>query len=163
MKELMHWGTENEAVLTMMTALLTFFLGRYTSYREDYREGRKEINDTFYKPFLELYDNEHHSMAWYYTDLSLEMQNSIMEVLLTNRYKVHPRIKNKIYELDMYFSSRISPLSRNQELVDEEKEYVEKVFQSIYSYIEKEYVKNNRALYCSLAKRFYFWIIERRT
>ena len=82
MKELMHWVTENEAVLTMMTALLTFFLGRYTSYREDYREGRKEINDTFYKPFLELYDNEHHSMAWYYTDLSLEMQNSIMEILL---------------------------------------------------------------------------------
>ena len=48
MKALMHWVTENEAVLTMMTALLTFFLGRYTSYREDYREGRKEINDTFY-------------------------------------------------------------------------------------------------------------------
>ncbi|WP_281844816.1 hypothetical protein [Sellimonas catena] len=137
MKALMHWVTENEAVLTMMTALLTFFLGRYTSYREDYREGRKEINDTFYKPFLELYDNEHHSMAWYYTDLSLEMQNSIMEILLTNRYKVHPRIKNKIYELDMYFSSRISPLSRDKELVDEEKEYVEKVFQSIYSYSNK--------------------------
>ncbi len=76
-------------------------------------------------------------MAWHYTDLSLEMQNSIMEILLTNRYKVHPRIKNKIYELDMYFSSRISPLSRDQELVDEEKEYVEKVFQSIYSYSNK--------------------------
>ena len=86
-----------------------------------------------------------------------------MELLLTNRYRVHPRIKNKIYELDMYFSSRISPLSRDQELLDEEKEYVESVFQSIYSYIEKEYVKNNRALYCSLAKRVYYWIIERKS
>lgn len=95
MKALMHWVTENEAVLTMMTALLTFFLGRYTSYREDYREGRKEINDTFYKPFLELYDNEHHSMAWYYTDLSLEMQNSIMEICSQTGTRFIPESKIK--------------------------------------------------------------------
>lgn len=102
MKELMHWGTENEAVLTMMTALLTFFLGRYTSYREDYREGRKEINDTFYKPFLELYDNEHHSMAWYYTDLSLEMQNSIMEICSQTGTRFIPESKIKYEGISIY-------------------------------------------------------------
>lgn len=147
-----EWLQRNEEIWALLVPIVTFLLGRYTSYREDCREGKKELNEKFYRPFLHLYDSKHHAIAMYFAEIPLKRQNKIVELLLQYKYAVSPEITRKINELDMYFSSQLVSEQESAELNSEDKEYVENVFGKIYSYIKKEYIRNNRILYCSLSR-----------
>lgn len=66
---------------------------------------------------------------------------------------VPPRLRLKIYELDQCFSGYSQDIEQGIEMVREEKDYVEQCFNAIYNYIESQYIKNERKLYCSAWKR----------
>ena len=66
---------------------------------------------------------------------------------------VPPRLRLKIYELDQCFSGYSQDIEQGIEMVREEKDYVEQCLNAIYNYIESQYIKNERKLYCSAWKR----------
>lgn len=84
----------------------------------------------------------------------------MVKLLLDNLYMVSPVIKSKIYDLDQCFSGYSQELIQNREMSDEDKMYVEQCFMCIYNYIKKQYVKNERKLYCSFIKRIGYKIQE---
>ena len=152
--------SENEVMLVVISSIITFFVGRYTCHLDDRRNGMKDINETFYKPFLSTYMNEHHAYALFFTDLSIKGQKKMVKLLLDNSYRVAPIIKEKIVALDCCFSGYLEDIEEKKELLQEEKEYVERCFGDIYTYIEKQYRKNERRLYCSMFKRFLYKMQE---
>lgn len=133
---------DNGLIIIVLSSFITFFFGRYTSHLDDRRSAMKEINDTFYKPFLSLYKNEHHAYALFFTDLSVEVQEKIVALLLENCNRVSPYTKEKILKLDTCYSGYIEDIKSNNELLSEEKEYIECCFNKIYNYIERQYFKN---------------------
>jgi len=147
-------------VIAGVAPVLTFFLGRYTSHLDDRRSGMKDINENFYKPFMGTYLEAHHAYALYFVDLDMKYQISLVEILLHNMNRVSPRIKKKILDLDQCYSGYSEDLRNGIKISSEDKEFVEKQFAEIYSYIEKQYIKNERKLYCSLWKRFLYSIQE---
>lgn len=142
-----------EIILIEITACITFLTGRCTSHLDDYRTGMKEINNSFYKPFLSLYKNAHHAYALNFVDIDYDVQKEIIKLLLDNMEIVPPRLRLKIYELDQCFSGYSQDIEQGIEMVREEKDYVEQCFNAIYNYIESQYIKNERKLYCSAWKR----------
>lgn len=66
MKEFARIISENSLFIAALSGIITFFLGRYTSRLDDYRQGRKSLNEEFYKPFMSLYLNEHHAYALFF-------------------------------------------------------------------------------------------------
>lgn len=151
---------DNEMLIIVVSSFITFFLGRYTSHLEDRRNGMKDINETFYKPFLSLYANEHHAYALFFSDLSIDVQKKIVALLLDNCNRVSPYVKEKILTLDTCYSGYVEDIKAGKELLLGEKEYIEKYFNQINDYIEKQYQKNERKLYCSIFKRFLYAIQE---
>lgn len=97
-----------EIMLIVVTAIITFLFGRYTSYLDDRRTGMKDINNSFYKLFLSTYKNEHHAYALFFVDL------------------------------DQCFSGYSKDIENGREISDEEKKYVENGFHHIYNYYERK-------------------------
>lgn len=149
-----------EIILIVITACMTFLFGRYTSHLEDRRRGIREIDNTFYKPFLSLYKNAHHAYALFFVDIDYSVQEEIMKLLLDNVEIVPPKLRLTIYNLDQCFSGYSQDIEQGVEILQEEKEHVEKYFLAIYHYIERQYIKNERKLYCSLGRRMCFMIQE---
>lgn len=150
----------SEIAFIILTGIITFLFGRYTSYLDDRRAGRKDINESFYKPFLSLYKNEHHACALFFADLDFKVQKKLIKLLLDNTERVSPVIKMHIYDLDQYFSGYLKDFVTENDITDEDKEYVEKNFGCIYNYVEKQYIKNERKLYCSFEKRMLYKVQE---
>ncbi len=63
MTRVIDFFTNNEVLVILILSCITFLLGRYTSRLDDYRVGMKEINESFYKPFIGMYLNGHHAYA----------------------------------------------------------------------------------------------------
>lgn len=104
MHSILEFITANELVIVVVSSFVTFMFGRYTSYIEDQRVGMKDINESFYKPFLSMYLNEHHAYALYFVDLEYKVQKDIVKILLDNSNRVSPSMKRKIWDLDQCFS-----------------------------------------------------------
>ena len=145
---------------TIVTAVITFFIGRYTSRLDDRRQGLKDIDETFYKPFISLYLNAHHANAFFFVDLPLEAQDKIVELLLENRKRVPPWVERKISEIDLCYSGYSVQIKEKEENSAEDKEYIEKIFQTIFEYAEKQYGQNERKLYHNLFERVGYKISE---
>ena len=160
MEQLVGNLSGTDCVVVILSSVLTFLLGRFTTYVDDRRKGMKEINDTFYKPFLSMYLNEHHAYALEFVDLPIEVQSEMVRLLLENADKLSPVIKQKIQELDMCYSGYVKILKKKKELLGEEKEDVEKIFSCIYQYIEKEYIRNERKLYCTFIRYIWYNILD---
>lgn len=142
-----------EIVLILITGFITFLLGRCTSHLDDYRAGMKEIDNSFYKPFLSLYKNAHHAYALNFVDIDYEVQEELIKLLLDNVEIVPAKLRLKIFELDQCFSGYSQDIEQGTEMLREEKDFVDRYFDDIYDYIEKQYIKNERKLYCSVWKR----------
>lgn len=155
---------QNEALITIMvsviTPVLTFFLGRYTSHCDDRRQGRKDIDEKFYKPFIGLYMNAHHAYALYFVDIPLEKQDEIIKLLLENRKRVPPWIERKIMDFDQCYSGYREQIKEHEKISDVDKIYIEKIFATIFEYAEKQYARNERILYHSLRERAIYKISE---
>lgn len=155
------WFIDN-AASGLLIALLTFFLGRYTSYRTDCRAGMKELNEQFYRPFINLYQYTRHAYALYFVDFPLETQKELERLLLDHRIHMSLFLRYQIIEFDKIFSGIMKDIEANEMLAEEEKQYVEKRFNSIYNYVENEYKKNCRKLYCTWLQRVGYWLLERK-
>lgn len=160
MKNIVDFLTENELSIAVLTAVITFYLGRYTSRLDDHRTGLKDINEKFYRVLISLYISTHHAYALYFVDLPLAVQDKIMRVLLENEKRVPPWIEVKILELDQCFSGYSIQIKRNEKISDGDKRYVEELFQSIYEYVEKQYQKNERKLYHTMRERIGYRFYE---
>lgn len=160
MEKLIDFLMKSELSIAMLTAVLTFFLGRYTSRCADRRQGMKDIDESFYKPFISLYTNAHHAYAFYFVDLPLEAQDEMVKMLLENRKRVAPWIESKILDFDQCYSGCRKQMEEHKEILDEEKIYVERIFSTIYEYAEKQYAKNERKLYHSIPERIVYKISE---
>jgi hypothetical protein len=160
MNKLVTFLTENELSITVVSVIITFFLGRYTSCCDDRRQGRKDIDETFYKPFISLYTNAHHAYAYYFVDLPLETQDEIMKILLENRKRVAPWMERTILDMDQCYSGCRKQIEEHEEILDEDKKYVERIFSTIFEYAEKQYARNERKLYHSLPERMIYKISE---
>jgi hypothetical protein len=160
MNKLIVFLTENELSITVVSTIITFFLGRYTCRCDDRRQGRKDIDETFYKPFISLYTNAHHAYAYYFVDLPLETQDEIMKILLENRKRVAPWIERIILDMDQCYSGCRKQMKEHEEISDEDKKYVEGIFGAIFEYAEKQYARNERKLYHSLPERIVYKISE---
>ena len=118
----------------------------------------KDINNSFYNLFLSTYKNEHHAYALFFVDLEYATQKELMKILLENSDRVSPAVKLRINDLDQCFSGYSKDIENGREISDEEKKYVENGFHHIYNYIERQYIKNERKLYCSIPKRIFYKI-----
>lgn len=147
-----------EIILILITALITFLIGRWTSHLDDRRTGMKEIDKLFYKPFLSLYKNAHHAYALNFVDIDFEVQEQLIKLLLDIVEIVSPRLRLKIFELDQCFSGYSQNIEQGIEMLQDEIDYVEQHFGEIYDYIEKQYIKNERKLYCSEWKRMRYFM-----
>ncbi len=147
-----------EIILILITTFITFLVGRWTSHLDDRRIGMKEIDTQFYKPFLSLYKNTHHAYALNLVDIDFEVQEQLIKLLLDNVEIVSPRLRLKIFELDQCFSGYSQDIAQGIELSQEEKDFVEQYFGNIYNYIEKQYIKNERKLYCPGWKRVSYFL-----
>lgn len=149
-----------EIILILITALITFLIGRWTSHLDDHRTGMKEIDKFFYKPFLSLYKNAHHAYAMNFVDIDFKVQEQLVKLLLDNVEIVSPRLRLRIFEQDQCFSGYSQNMEQGIEMLQDEIDYVEQHFGTIYSYIEKQYIKNERKLYCSGWNRMNYCIQE---
>ena len=152
--------SDNKLIIAVISSVLTFMFGRYTSYIGDRRIGMKDINESFYKPFLSMYLNEHHAYALYFVDFDYNVQRDIAKILLDNVNRVSPRMKRKIWNLDQCLLDYSKDFEDEVELSSEDKVYVERCFNEIYEYIQKQYIKNERKLYCAFSKRVKYVIEE---
>lgn len=141
-------------------SMLLFFLGRYTSYRDDYRKGMKEINDNFYRPFVTIYDNARRAVALYTSDLPINVQEELFKLLITYQHCSSPRLKRKIMFFSVTYTGYSQEIANGRTLSDEENQFIDKSFFEIYNIIEKNLIKNSRKLYCSVPKRFFYWIYD---
>lgn len=110
-----------EVIFILITGCTTFLLGRYTSHLDDQRAEMKEIDNTFYKPFLSLYKNAHHAYALYFTDIDYEAQKKIIKMLLDNEEIVSPKLRLKINGLDQCFSGYSQDIEEGIEITQEDK------------------------------------------
>lgn len=151
-----------EVLLVILTALvssgMTYFFTRRSNHVDDYRQGMKDIDEAFYKPFISLYWNAHHAYAYYFVDLPIETQDKIINLLLENQKRVPPWIERQIWDLDQCYSGYREDV---EQMLDEEKKFVEDLFWKIYRYVEKAYVSNERKLYHTAFDRLCYWISER--
>lgn len=152
--------TENALFIALVSAVMTFFLGRYTSRLDDLRKGRKEMIETFYKPLIQCYLDEHHAYALRFTDLSLEAQDRIVGLLLLNENRVSPSVRRKIWDLDQCYSGYKREIAAGGHLSEEDSIFVEDVFQKIYGYVEKQCIRYERKLYCSIPERIFYCLNE---
>lgn len=144
-------------IIAIIPTIISFFLGRYTNKLDNYREGMHRMNNEFYGPFLETFNNAHHAKAIYFSDMEPVVQERIMALLISNMNRVSPRIKQRILKLDQWYSDREEYYD---ELCEEDKIYVEKTISNIYEYVQKQYVKNERRLYCTKFERFGYFVLE---
>lgn len=72
-------------VVAIITAALTFSLTYGLNRLADYRQGMKDIDESFYKPMISLFWNAHHAKAYYFANLPMETQDEIMKLLLANK------------------------------------------------------------------------------
>lgn len=158
--KLIDFLTKSELLITVISIIITFFLGRYTSRAADRRQGMKDIDESFYKPFISLYWNAHHAYAFYFVDLPIETQAEIMKMLLENRKRVAPWIERTIMDLDQCYSGYREQIKEQEEISDKDKKYVEKTFSVIFEYAEKQYAKNERKLYHTWLERVVYKISE---
>ena len=111
---------------------------------DDYRTGMKEIDKYFYKPFLSLHKNAHHAYAMNFVDIDFEVQEQMIKLLLDNVEIVSPKLRLRIFELDQCFSGYSKNMEQEIKMLQDEIDCVEQHFGTIYSYIEKQYIKNER-------------------
>ena len=149
-----------QIAIQIIILIISFFFGRYSTYKSDCRNAIKELNENFFKPFISIYENEHHACALRIVDLSIDAQKQMMKLLLDNRVNLSPRLQNKIMIFDVMFSGYIQSLENKQELLDEEMEEIEQHFSKIYIAVEKQYKKNSRKIYCTLSKRIWYCICD---
>ena len=137
-------------VVAIITAALTFSLTYGLNRLADYRQGMKDIDESFYKPMISLFWNAHHAKAYYFANLPMETQDEIMKLLLANKKRVPPWIEQEIGRLDQCYSGyRMSEAS----VTDDDKEFVETAFQKIFIYAEEQYKSNERRLYHNCFER----------
>jgi hypothetical protein len=98
--------------------------------------------------------------ARYFVDLPLETQDEIMKILLENRKRVAPWIERTIMDMDQCYSGYREQIKAHEELLGEEKIYVERIFSTIFVYAEKQYSRNERKLHHSLPERMIYMIRE---
>lgn len=117
----------------------------------------KDINETFYKPVISLYWNAHHACAYYFVDLPMEVQNKIIVLLLENQKRVPPWIEREIKNLDQCYSGYREEM---EQIIEEEKKFVEESFHKIFRYVENQYARNERILYHTVFERLSYRISE---
>ncbi len=161
MESIINFLKENiTTVFGGLISILLFFLGRYTSYRDDYRKGMKEINDYFYRPFVTIYDNARRAVALYTSDLPVDVQEELFKLLITYQHCCSPRLKRKIMFFSVTYTGYSKAIANGKTLSDEENQFIDKSFFEIYNIVEKNLIKNSRRLYCSVPKRFFYWIYD---
>ena len=141
-------------------SILLFFLGRYTSYKDDRRKGMKEINECFYLPFITTYDNARRAVALYTSDLPIDVQEELYELLIKHQYCCSPRLRKKIMFFSVTYTGYSENIKAGKKLSDDENEFIDKSFFEIYNIIERKLIKNSRRLYCSLPKRFLYLLSD---
>ncbi len=104
------------------------------------------------------YKNAHHAYALNFVDIDYEVQEELIKLLLDNVEIVPAKLRLKIFELDQCFSGYSQDIEQGTEMLQEEKDFVDRYFDDIYDYIEKQYIKNERKLYCSVWKRVNYTI-----
>lgn len=139
---------------------MLFFLGRYTSYREDQRKGMKEINDNFYRPFITKYNSLNKGYATWTSGLPLDEVGELVELLITYKECCSPFLARKIDDFTMIYSGYSLQIKAGKEITDEENRCIEDCFVYIYGTIEKQLKINSRKLYCSLPKRCLYWVVD---
>ena len=153
-----------ELIIQVMVVLLSFLLGRYSTYRSDCRAGMKELNERFYQPFITLYENARHARAMWFVDLPIEVQRDMMKLLLEYRACCAPKLQRKILELDQPFSSYSEESKEgvylSEQMSTEDIEYIEKLFGEVYTLIDQQYQRNTRKLYCSWLTRVRYGIAD---
>ena len=156
--------TMAELIIQVMVVLLSFLLGRYSTYRSDCRAGMKELNERFYQPFITLYENARHARAMWFVDLPIEVQRDMMKLLLEYRACCAPKLQRKILELDQPFSSYSEESKEgvylSEQMSTEDVEYIEKLFGEVYTLIDQQYQRNTRKLYCSWLTRVRYGIAD---
>ena len=148
------------AIITAVCTLIVFFLGRYTSYRDDQRKGMKELNDCFYRPFLTTYNDAHRAYAYYVSDLPLDVQERLLTLLINYQSSCSPKISRDIMHFIAMYSGYSEELRNGEKLTQADELAIEQQFQKIYASIDKLCKKNSRKLYCSVSKRIWYRIVE---
>lgn len=148
------------AIITAVCTLIVFFLGRYTSYRDDQRKGMKELNDCFYRPFLTTYNDAHRAYAYYVSDLPLDVQERLLTLLINYQSSCSPKVSRDINDFIIMYSGYSQDIKNGEALTPDDKDAIEKTFGMIYTEIDKLCKKNNRKLYCSIPKRIWYRIVE---
>lgn len=153
-------STQIGAIITAVCTLIVFFLGRYTSYRDDQRKGMKELNDCFYRPFLTTYNDAHRAYAYYVSDLPLDVQERLVTLLINYQSSCSPKTSRDIMYFIAMYSGYSEEIKNGEALTSDEQDEIEKTFSRIYTEIDKLCKKNNRKLYCSVSKRIWYRIQE---
>lgn len=98
----------------------------------------------------------------------MDTQDEIMKLLLANKKRVPPWIEEEIDKLDQCYSGYSAsaftmPSDESGRLMkNEDKEFVEVVFQKIFTYIEEQYKSNERKLYHGWRERGSYRKYERK-
>lgn len=138
-------------IVAVVTAALTFSLTYGLNRLSDYRQGMKDIDESFYKPLISLFWNAHHANAYFFAELPMDVQDEIMKFLLANKKRVPPWIEQEIGNLDQCYSGYRD--GSIDQIDDADKQFVEDAFQKAFSYVEEQYQSNERRLYHSWMER----------
>lgn len=119
-------------ILVIITALVSFTFGRMDIKLKMRATFKKDRFEKLYQPFVNLYNSTHLACAMEYADLSFEVQEKFIDLLINNMVYADA----VTYE---YINAFMMVLSGYKTDSESNKDDLNKIFNSISSSISNEY------------------------
>lgn len=141
-------------ILVIITALVSFTFGRMDIKLKMRATFKKDRFEKLYQPFVNLYNRTHLACAMEYTDLSFEVQEKFVDLLINNM--VYADVVTR-----EYINAFMMVLSEYKTDSESNKDDLNKIFNTISSSISDEYNWILFWLYSNIFDKIH-WLCKKR-